>query len=156
MRLDGSVVYEGLGRRVLCGVIDLVLAAIVAGSLMLLGFVTGASVPDASRLAGPAGWSLAMTVSAQTLCWTFLRGTPGMLLMGCQVLDARTGARLALARSLARAVALWVGLACLGVGVLWIIRDTRHRGLHDLLAGSVVVREDESLLTLDELAGGAK
>ena len=145
----------------LCGVIDLALAAIVAGTLLLLGVVTGAGAPgasiaDASRLAGSAGWSLAMAVSAQTLLWTFLRGTPGMLLMGCQVLDARTGARLALARSLARAVALWLGLACLGVGVLWIIRDTRHRGLHDLLAGSVVVREDESLLTLDELAGGAK
>jgi len=37
---------------------------------------------------------------------------------------------------------------------LWILRDPRNQGLHDKLAGSVVVKEDESLMTLDELLRG--
>jgi len=63
---------------------------------------------------------------------------------------------LSLPRSLLRGTGLWLGLAGLGVGVLWIIWDPRHQGLHDKLAGSVVIREDESLMALDELLGGVK
>ena len=47
-------------------------------------------------------------------------------------------------------------VACLGAGVLWIIRDPRKQGLHDKLVGSLVVREDESLITLEELAENLK
>jgi uncharacterized RDD family membrane protein YckC len=97
---------------------------------------------------------LAVIFSAQTLFWTFLAATPGMLLLGCQVVRADDGRPLSLLRSLVRGVGLWLGLACLGAGVLWIIWDPRHRGLHDKLAGSVVIKEDESMMALDELMRG--
>jgi uncharacterized RDD family membrane protein YckC len=96
---------------------------------------------------------LAMIFSVQTLFWSFLAATPGMLLLGCRVVRGDNGKHLSLAQSLARCAGLWLGLACLGIGVLWSIWDRRHQGLHDKLVGSVVVREDESLMSLDELLG---
>jgi uncharacterized RDD family membrane protein YckC len=39
---------------------------------------------------------------------------------------------------------------------LWSIWDRRHQGLHDKLAGSVVIKEDESLMALDELLESVK
>ena len=163
MRLGAGVTYEGFGRRLLAGFVDLALVLVVVVTLVLLGLAGEQSPPRASALVadlsglgsyGP--WLLAMIVSAQSLFWTFLAATPGMLLLGCQVLRAGDRRRLSLPRSLVRCAGLWLGLACLGVGVLWIIWDPRHQGLHDKLAGSVVVKEDESLKTLDELLEGLK
>ena len=154
MRAGAPVIYEGFPRRLLAGLVDLMLALAV----MLLGVATEERPPSTSALIavlaglsdhGP--WVLAMIFSAQTLFWRFLAATPGMLLVGCQVLRVKSGRRLSLLQCLARGVGLWLGLACLGVGVLWSIWDRRHQGLHDKLVGSMVVKEDEALMTLDEL-----
>ena len=163
MRLDARVIYEGFGRRLLAGLMDVVLASGLIATLVLLRLVTQEGPPSASALAGDLSglslhgvWLLAMFCSAQILFWRFLAATPGMLLLGCLVLRADSGGRLSLLQSLVRCAALWLGLACLGIGVLWSIWDRRHQGLHDKLVGSVVVREDESLMALDELLGGVK
>lgn len=163
MRAGAPIVYEGFWRRMLAGLVDLTLALVGIVTLTIVGLLLDGTAPEAPGLAadlagvaGYGGWLMGMTIAVQALFCTFLGGTPGMLLLGCQVLDVRTLQRLPLARSCARAAGLWLGLACLGVGVLWIIRDPRHQGLHDKLARSVVIREDESLLTLNELLGSVK
>ncbi len=163
MRLDARVTYEGFGRRLLAGLVDLTLVLVVVVTLVLLGLATDENPPRTSALVadlsglwthGP--WLLAMILSAQILFWSFLAGTPGMLLLGCQVLRADSGRHLSLPQSLVRCAGLWLGVACLGAGVLWSIWDPRHQGLHDKLAGSVVVNEDESLMALDELLESVK
>ncbi len=82
--------------------------------------------------------------------WVALGRTPGQQLMGLVMADARTGERL----TLPRAVVRWVvselpGLAFLmGIGILvWYgaialssARGPTHRGFHDVVAGSVVLR----------------
>ncbi len=163
MRLSAGVTYEGFARRLLAGLVDLALMLVLVVTLVLLGLAgdgnpprASALVADLSGLPGRGLWLLGMILSAQALFWTFLAATPGMFLLGCQVLRAGGGGRLSLPRSLVRATGLWLGLACLGIGVLWIIRDPRNQGLHDKLAGSVVVREDESQMALDELLEGMK
>lgn len=163
MRLDAALAYESFWRRMLAGCVDLALAIVILVTVVLLNLSTDATPPraadlatDVSALARSAGWLTAAILPTQALFWTLVAATPGMLLLGSQVLDEKTRQRLSLGKSFARAVGLWVGLACLGVGVLWILRDVRHRGLHDKLVGSVVITEDESLLSLDELIGDNK
>jgi uncharacterized RDD family membrane protein YckC len=163
MRLGAGVTYEGIGRRLLAGLVDLALMLVVVVTLVVLGVASDGNSPRASALIADLSglrshglWLLGIIFSAQALFWTFLAATPGMLLLGCQVLRVGSGRRLSLPRSLVRGAGLWLGLAGLGVGVLWTIWDPRHQGLHDKLAGSVVVREDESLMALDELMGGVK
>ena len=161
--LDARVTYEKAGRRLLAGVIDAAVIFALIVALVLLRFaLEGDGLPASASREDPSGFGfqgpllLAMICSAQTLFWSFLAATPGMLLVGCQVVRGDNGERLSLARSLARCAGLWLGLACFGIGVLWSIWDSRHQGLHDKLVGSVVVREDESLMALDELLGMVK
>ncbi len=163
MRSDADVVYEGFGRRLLAGLVDLVLALVVVVTLVMLVLASDESPPrasavvaDLSALSRHGLWFLAAFASAQALFWTFLGATPGMLLLGSQVLRADNHARLSLMQSCLRCVGLWLGLACLGVGVFWSIWDRRHQGLHDKLVRSVVIKEDESLMALDELLEHAK
>ena len=161
MRLDAGVVFESFWRRILAGLIDLTIAVILVVTLLLLSLAADKSPPDTATVVAAlddaaihGAWLLAMAASAQALFWTFLSATPGMLLMGSRVVNGKTGDRLSLARSLVRVAGLWLGLIPLGIAVLWILRDPRNQGLHDKLAGSVVVKEDESLMTLDELLRG--
>jgi uncharacterized RDD family membrane protein YckC len=147
----------------MAGFVDLALASTVVATLVLLRLASVDSPPLASALVeGVAGlwsnayWLLAGAMLAQVLFWTYLGATPGMLLLGSQVVRAHDAKRLALVQSIVRCAALWIGLACLGVGVLWIIWDPRHRGLHDKVARCVVVKEDESLMSLDELQRGVQ
>lgn len=160
MKLDARVVYEGFARRLLAGLIDLLVLLLLAATVALVAVVVGADDYDRPLIAeyrtllswGP--WWLAAAWLALVPFWTFLGATPGMLLVGSRVVAAGNGRSLTLARSAVRAVGLAFGLAALGIGVLWCIWDSRHQGLHDKLARSVVVREDESLLTLEELVEG--
>jgi len=163
MTSDGRVTYEGFGRRLLAGIIDLVLILLLIAFLVLMRFAVDGTQPlrsallaDFSGLLLHGPWLLAMICSAQTLFWRFLAATPGMLLLGCQVVRADGSKPLSLLRSLARSAGLWLGVACLGVGVFWIIWDRRHQGLHDKLVDSVVIKEDESRIPLDELLGAVE
>jgi uncharacterized RDD family membrane protein YckC len=156
--MDARVVYEGFGRRLLAGLVDMILLVFAAATVALLVLTLGADPagapsPDVDSSAFDTyalSWMVVL-FALQSLCWAFLGATPGMLLLGCQVLRADTGRKLSLARSCLRSLALFSGIACLGVGVLWIFRDARRQGLHDKLVRSVVVREDESLMSLEEL-----
>jgi len=65
--------------------------------------------------------------------------TPGLALIGARIVNGR-GARLGLLRAIVRALGLAAGLIPGGLGVLWIAFDREKRGLHDLLAGTYVVR----------------
>jgi uncharacterized RDD family membrane protein YckC len=163
MKMDSRVTYEGFGRRLLAGLVDLAFLLIAVATLVLLFLAFSEDPPPLSTLGAElpgfrmhALWLPAVVFATQISCWTVLGATPGMLLLGSQVLGADSGRRLSPLRSCVRCLGLWTGLACLGVGVLWIIRDPRHQGLHDKLASSVVVREDESLLALEELVEGVK
>ena len=163
MRSEAQVTYEGFGRRLLAGIIDSALVLLLIVFLAVVRFAVEGTQPSASALLaslpglalhGP--WLLAMICSAQTLFWRFLAATPGMLLLGCQVVRADNAKPLSLLRSLVRSAGLWLGLGCLGIGVLWSIWDRRHQGLHDKLVGSVVIKEDESMIPLDELLGAVE
>lgn len=160
MRTDTGETVERFRRRVLAAVIDSLLLCLLVATIVLTRLAVAGSPPAAGDFAAGladiprhAAVLAAMVLAAQTLFWAFLAATPGMLLAGSRVVLARTGRRLSLLRSAIRALGLWVGLACLGVGVLWAIRDPRGQGLHDKLVGAVVVTEDESRIPLDELVG---
>lgn len=158
MKLDARVVYEGFGRRLLAGLIDLFLLALLAATTMFLGVVTGADTRGepliseyGARLLAYGAWWLAAGWVTLVPCWAFMGASPGMLLVGSRVVRVENGGRLTLVGSAVRAVGLALGMAALGIGILWCIRGLRHQALHDKLVGSVVVREDESLMTLEEL-----
>jgi uncharacterized RDD family membrane protein YckC len=65
--------------------------------------------------------------------------TPGQRVLGLRVIDGY-GRSPTVLRATVRVVALALALALFGLGVLWIAFSREKRGLHDLLAGTWVVR----------------
>ncbi|MGM0556018.1 MAG: RDD family protein [Myxococcota bacterium] len=65
----------------------------------------------------------------------------GGRLLGLRVLD-KDGFEVGGGRVLLRALGSALNVATLGLGYAWIVVSRYRRGLHDILAGTVVVRDD--------------
>jgi uncharacterized RDD family membrane protein YckC len=55
-----------------------------------------------------------------------------------------------------RTLGLIVAILPVLLGLLWMLWNKRRQGWHDLLAGSVVIREDEALKSVHQLAREAR
>ncbi|HMD34690.1 MAG TPA: RDD family protein [Vicinamibacterales bacterium] len=138
----GSGEDADLGPRIVAGVIDLlVLAAIDIVVLYFTAQICGVSISELNLLpkaplAGflfvqNIGYLIAFTAGGQTL---------GKMAAGIRVVASESDAVLDLGRACVRTV-LWVFLAVpAGLGLLTTVLSRDHRGLHDRLAGTRVVR----------------
>lgn len=156
MNPDSRQRYAGFWRRFAATLIDSFLYSIL--SLLLVYLLYGPAyfqgVTDrGGRFYGLGeliiNWLLPLLVTV--FFWVRFLGTPGKLLMSCQVVDARSGTALSVGQALLRYVSYLVSLLPLGLGFLWIIWDKRKQGFHDKIAKTVVILEDESQKSLEEL-----
>lgn len=83
--------------------------------------------------------------------WAWIGATPGKWVMGCRVLDMRTGHFPSPGRALLRFAAYLASYLPLGLGFFWAAWDRRKQGFHDKIAGTIVVREQHVLPTMDEI-----
>lgn len=98
-----------------------------------------------------AGLLAAVAAAAAVGFWMRLSATPGMLLLGLRMVDARSARPLRAWQVLLRALGWVLAAIPLGLGLLWMLWDSRSQGLHDKLARCVVVTEDESLTRIEDL-----
>lgn len=153
--MDEDIRYGGIGRRLAAAALDLVILGAA------VGFV-GLQQPDVER--GNVYVGLFVLASALAMFYRMvfegspMQGTPGKYLVGLKAVheDGRTmmfagsalrswpwwltGAIAALAPSLAPAV----GALCL-LALAPILWDTKHRGLHDRMAGTVVILRESKI-----------
>jgi uncharacterized RDD family membrane protein YckC len=67
--------------------------------------------------------------------------TWGLSLVGLRTVDAHTGSAPTTGQCVRRAFGLMLALATGGLGLLYALFDRRGRALHDLLSGTINVRE---------------
>ncbi len=72
--------------------------------------------------------------------WQRSGQTPGMRPFDLWVVRDQDGSGFGWGTALLRLVGLYVASAVFYLGFIWIFIDKRHRGWHDLIAGTVVVR----------------
>jgi uncharacterized RDD family membrane protein YckC len=153
-----EVEYAGPWRRLAALLIDIILvAAIIACGLLAWMTIVGKAPDSGSRafqFAAVGGALLTLTLKVTLDAW--LQGTPGLRLMDCRLVDTRSGHGIGLGRSLKRTLGLIVAVLPGLLGLLWILWNKRRQGWHDLFAGSVVIREDEALKSLHQLAREAR
>jgi uncharacterized RDD family membrane protein YckC len=137
-----AVHYAGIVTRGVALAID----AAIANAIVLL---TAALVALVSSMVGELrpqwlvaalaaiGWILVL-VAYFSLFWTTTGQTPGMRLMELRVLTTQ-GESLHLGRSLLRVAGLALAIIPLFAGFLPVLFDARRRGVHDMLARTVVV-----------------
>lgn len=160
MRLDEHTEYAGFWRRAAAFLIDQLWLGLISAALLYAAYGSD-YFHDLGEADRPLiyGWEealieYALPLVATVLFWRFLMGTPGKLLLGCLVVDARSGHRVSGSQALLRYLAYLVSALPLGLGFLWIAFDPHKQGFHDKIAKTYVVIEDELAKDLDEILRG--
>ncbi|ARC93639.1 RDD family protein [Vibrio coralliilyticus] len=91
------------------------------------------------------GWDLVLNwicpLIATVAFWVYRSATPGKMALKLEVLDADTGHRLTLSKSVIRYLAYYISAIPLCLGFIWIAFNGKKQGWHDLIANTVVVRK---------------
>lgn len=138
----GALGVATAGERVVSGGIDLVFVALI--QLTLFYLTTHLVAQRASAL--PRSALVAMGVVGAVLAagyflffWSLSGQTLGKLLTGSRVVDRR-GRALGFRRAMVRLLATLLAALPLGAGFIGLWTDTEHRGWHDRIAGTKVIR----------------
>jgi len=136
-----SAVPAGIQLRFLALVIDLLVVMILWMIGTQLAVALGRRAPRFDLVAQAFGrtWQLVVPVAYFVLCHGTAGQTLGKRLLGARVLD-ESGAPIGYLRALGRSVATLVAALPFGVGLIMAGLRRDRRGLHDLLAGTRVVR----------------
>ena len=146
----------GFGRRGLAVLLDWLIFTLFATTVaVLLQYLfwwnnDGGLTEAEYRQAGY--WIQAAMMLFTLFCWVYLQGTPGKLLMGCRIVDAKTGMAPSVGKAIVRYIGYFISALPLGLGFLWILWDPRRQGFHDKLGGTEVLLDDESQKSLKILA----
>lgn len=135
--------YVGLATRTIAFALDW---ALLTGAAVLTVAAVGVSlaalgVPNAVRTVAEViagALFVVATIGFFTVFWSTTGQTPGSRALRIRVCDA-SGEVVGPARAALRCLALVLATLPLLAGLLLILVDDRRRGLHDMLAGTVVV-----------------
>jgi uncharacterized RDD family membrane protein YckC len=138
--------YEGLVTRAIAfavdaAIIDLIALVVGVGVGLALSILSISDNLQTVLLACGAAAFAVWTVAYFAIFWSTTGQTPGNRLMHIRVCDG-DGTVLSPRRSLLRFGALLLAALPLFAGFLPILVDDRRRGVHDMLAGTIVVAVD--------------
>lgn len=163
MNPTDSVEYAGFWRRSGALAVDSILFALLSAFSLyaLYGPDYYLWAKENTELFAFYGWEELLVDNVlppiiTVFLWVKLLGTPGKLLLGCQVVDQSTFQPLSVKQAIIRYLSYFVSLLPLGLGFFWVAWDKRKQGFHDKIAKTVVIIEDEAHLSLAELELEAK
>ena len=151
MSYGEPVAYAGFGRRFVAAMIDALLFSAVF-SIVLGPFNSGADVISLTSIIENL-----LAFGITVFFWVRLLGTPGKLLLSCQVVDANSGQPISVKQGALRYLGYFLSFFSLCIGFLWILWDKRKQGFHDKIANTVVLYNahvfvnDESQKSLQQL-----
>ena len=132
---------RGLGLAIDILILDVATLALgggIAWAASILGVELNPSAPVVAGLAA-AGW-IALISIYLVVFWCLTGQTPGMRFMGIRVIDLHRGTP-GLVRSLRRLGGFYLAALPAGAGFLLVLVDDRRRGLHDRVAGTLVIHD---------------
>lgn len=140
---EAPIRYAGLFTRATALVVDAlainVIAVLVGAAGDLIASAAGhrGGIDVVQAVAGGGAW-LIWVIVYFVWFWTLTGQTPGNRLMGIRVVRAK-GGLISAPKGMLRVVATVIAALPLGAGFLPVLVDERRRGLHDRIAGTVVI-----------------
>ena len=135
-----SMMYAGFWRRFFATLIDaLVLVPLVFISLVFLGSTPGTIDNLTLSLLWYVFWGIMLCGYFATLESSSLQATLGKAAVGIVVTDTR-GRRANFGRTTGRHFGRWLSMLILGIGYLLAAFTPQKQALHDMMAGTLVVR----------------
>ena len=137
--------YAGFWIRVGASLIDTILVMVV--TLPLATAIFGKAYWDSeSHVAGL--WDVVLSyilpAIAVIVFWIYKSATPGKMITNLIIVDAETGGKPSTGQFIGRYFAYYLSALPLMLGFIWVAFDKRKQGWHDKLAGTVVIRKNES------------
>ncbi len=129
-----GLMTRGLALLLDFGIINLTFIGVSA----LVALVFGQSHRTAAIVLGVTFWVVTFSIYLTTF-WSLAGQTPGMRLLGIDIVTEDGDRRIGLRRAFRRLVGLVLALIPLGLGLLGVILRDERRGFHDRLAGTDVI-----------------
>jgi len=126
--------------RVLAAIIDSIVILIITGPLLSGIYGVDAFISE-NFVQGTAHVLISYVFPFVffVVLWMKYGGTPGKRMLGLRVIDEVSGEHLNLAKSIIRYIGYIISLTVLFIGVIWVAFNTKKKGWHDYMAGSVVI-----------------
>jgi len=143
--------YAGFWRRFGAVFVDSLIFS------LLYGLVLGPAFVNASLFTLEGVLRSGLTMIITVGFWINFLGTPGKLLLSCQVVDADSFKIISTRQAFIRFVAYLASTLPLLLGFLWVLKDPRKQAFHDKIANTVVLynanifADDESRKSLNQL-----
>jgi uncharacterized RDD family membrane protein YckC len=152
-----GIEFAGHGGRLVAYILDGILVSVVVIAITILAsaiFVGGLTVSPDGDTASVSGAAVASVLLALLVIFIislvyfpffWARGgqTPGMRVFRLRVVRDRDGGRIGWGAAWLRLIGMWVSAFVFYLGFIWIFIDKRRRGWHDLIAGTVVIKDPE-------------
>jgi uncharacterized RDD family membrane protein YckC len=137
--VNGTSMYAGFWRRVVAALIDGVLLSLITVPLSLAfdgdgGAVNTTASATASTLSTVISWLYSSLMESSSK-----QATLGKMALGIIVTDLE-GRRISFGRATGRYFAKILSALILGIGYLMVAFTERKQGLHDMVAGTLVIR----------------
>lgn len=130
--------YVGFWLRFLATLVDTILVSIVLYPVIALLF--GWQLTYEGLGVGSTLLSYLLPAAVIVLFWVYRQATPGKMVIGARIVDAKTGAQPTTGRLILRYLGYYVSSIVFCLGFLWVAWDARKQGWHDKIAGTVVVK----------------
>jgi uncharacterized RDD family membrane protein YckC len=137
--MNGTSMYAGFWRRVAAWILDIIVLGIVTAPLNLAfgdgaGSDSMAYSPEAQSISTALGWLYFALMESSTK-----QATLGKMALGITVTDLE-GRRIGFGKATGRYFAKILSALILFIGFLMVAFTARKQGLHDILAGTLVVK----------------
>lgn len=140
-----GVAYAGFWLRVVAWIIDAIIGAVAAA---IVSGVLGAMVSVVGL--GRSDWKLLSNLVSIAIGWLYMalmessewQASLGKMALGLRVTDLE-GRRISFARATGRHFAKFVSALILWIGFIMVAFTQRKQGLHDIMAGTLVVRRSD-------------
>jgi len=143
---DADIDYVGFWARVGAAILDTIMLLVVSVPLLRLVYALS-DWEQQAHIASRVEFAISyvLPVVLVIALWLWLSSTPGKMLIGAVIVDARTGGKPSLLQFVIRYLGYYVSIIPLGLGLIWVGIDPRKQGWHDKMAGTLVIRKNSSM-----------
>ena len=139
---DSEFEYAGFWIRFAACIVDNLIIMIIFAPYWFYNYQQMAAMPVDQMPLYSAGDAILHLVIGAAVVWFWVKkgATPGKMLFGLQVRDAKTGQFISVPRALLRYFSYLISSVILCLGLIWVGFDKKKQGWHDKIAKTVVVK----------------
>ncbi len=139
--MNNNVNYAGFWIRVVAALVDTLWLSPLVFLFMYLAMGSNMlSIDNPSSTLDSAIAQIIWVVVVVAL-WIKFASTPGKMLFGMKIVDAKTHDEVPAPRLLLRYIGYFISMIPLFLGIIWVGIDKKKQGWHDKIAGTVVIRK---------------